>query len=1006
MKIHFRRFNCVVVILTIMVGILFPGGDFVYAGKKTKITVSLTNSEYVMKDYIDEFEKRNPDIEVEYSTTDNYDESMGQKIKAGKAPDVFFVPDAIAYEEYKKYLAPLGSFEELSEEYNYISEAKNADGILYGLPSDAYIPGFVYNKEVFDKAGVSGVPASIDEFMDALRSIKENTDAIPFYTNYNLDWVLGNWETFTYFEMTGDADYKMNKFPFEKNPYKMESSHGKVYSLLSSIVQEGLCEENLGEYEWDDELVKLNEGEIGCVCAGSWAINQFKTRCGNGENIGFMPFPNKVDGKFHATIVMDYGYGVNAKSKNIDAAKKFVEFMLSESGYAVDHDVISIHKTDPLPDCYTQIDNLELSSNSQAKGEKGYAYGQLQANLILTDGVEQKRIMDAASGKSDEVLEEILEDWNRRWESSRTEDIPVEQYDSYGSKDNILQENYKLELTDLEKTYVKGVDELCVGYVAGNAPYCFMERNTINGVAISILDYITEETGLKFIFDEYNSEEELIAAVKNDKVDIIASIVKEPELEADISFSKVFIESNKVAVKNDTQSLDSEEKQSVAYVGNSESKMNYNPGKNVICDTIEEAFSKVNNSDAAVYFTDFYSANYYVRTNNYPNVEIIPVTGKNQMCFGFSKDVDSKLISVVNKSIYAISDAKIQGSLIDCMDTPAESLTINKIIKLYPIQSMTCVAIVIFLVFLVILLIVMHRSREIKIQAIEAERYKILAELSNEFMFEYDSARKKLRLEDKLSCEFGFVKEIFIDDLNSLNNNERLFVSAFLTILHGDDVNTAEFFLNDGESTHWYKLICHKITDDKGTLIQIIGKMTDIQEEVEERNSIISKAEKDILTGILNREGFNNELKNAFSNDKVASKYAYGILDLDDFKGVNDFLGHAGGDEALKILAEEIEDCFSEIGFVGRYGGDEFIIFIKDATDREFIDSKCMEILDRMDREFEFNGKVLPISISMGMVIAQRKIKLHDAFLGADACLYEIKQAGKNNYILKNYTAV
>ena len=73
------------------------------------------------------------------------------------------------------------------------------------------------------------------------------------------------------------------------------------------------------------------------------------------------------------------------------------------------------------------------------------------------------------------------------------------------------------------------------------------------------------------------------------------------------------------------------------------------------------------------------------------------------------------------------------------------------------------------LVFLVILLIVMHRSREIKIQAIEAERYKILAELSNEFMFEYDSARKKLRLEDKLSCEFGFVKEIFIDDLNSLN---------------------------------------------------------------------------------------------------------------------------------------------------------------------------------------------------------------------------------------------
>ena len=97
------------------------------------------------------------------------------------------------------------------------------------------------------------------------------------------------------------------------------------YRLLYDMVEFGYTEEDASKCNWDESKKKINKGEIGCIAIGSWAVSQFKEAGTNGNNIGFMPFPNKVDGKFHATIVMDYGYGVNAKSKNIDAAKKFVE---------------------------------------------------------------------------------------------------------------------------------------------------------------------------------------------------------------------------------------------------------------------------------------------------------------------------------------------------------------------------------------------------------------------------------------------------------------------------------------------------------------------------------------------------------------------------------------------------------------------------------------------------------------------------------------------------------
>ena len=95
-----------------------------------------------------------------------------------------FIPGSISSENYADYFEPLGTKEDLGKKYDYLQGSKVVENTIYGIPSSAYVNGLIYNKEVFDKAGITEPPKSISEFLESLNMIKERTDAIPFYTNY------------------------------------------------------------------------------------------------------------------------------------------------------------------------------------------------------------------------------------------------------------------------------------------------------------------------------------------------------------------------------------------------------------------------------------------------------------------------------------------------------------------------------------------------------------------------------------------------------------------------------------------------------------------------------------------------------------------------------------------------------------------------------------------------------------------------------------------------------
>lgn len=376
-----------------------------------------------MQKYKAAFEKKYPGTTVNYTTYHEYDARVKERIESGDYGDVLYVPSFFSGIEFKKYLEPLGTLDELSEKYYFVEKGWIYDDMVYGMPSDAYLMGMVYNTEVFDKAGITSIPRTMEEFIYAMELIEKHTDAIPFYTNCAVDWALNPWFYFPFIEMTGQSDYKLNTFIYEKNPFSEGSNHYRVYKTLYDIVANGYVEENVMESNWYDACVKLNSGKIGCIAIGSWAIDQIRVAGVHGDNIAFMTFPNQVDGEQYATAAIDFSYGIASNSDNKELAKAYVTFMLEESGYALDHENISVFKTDLYPKTIQELGDIDVMVEQIEYDQSWGFYEELSSNLSLTNAGEIQRIIQAAAGMREESFDEIMEEWNQRWEQNRTSEM-------------------------------------------------------------------------------------------------------------------------------------------------------------------------------------------------------------------------------------------------------------------------------------------------------------------------------------------------------------------------------------------------------------------------------------------------------------------------------------------------------------------------------------------------------------------------------------------------------
>ncbi len=376
-----------------------------------------------MANLIAEFNKVYPNIEVETEGITDYAETALLRLPTEDWGDVMFIPSVDA-KDLATYFLPYGTVEEMSELINFADD-KKYDGMCYGIGYMGNAQGLLYNKAVFEAAGVTELPKTPDEFIAALQLINDNTDAIPLYTNYAAGWTMGGqWDAFLGAITTGDTTWLNQKFAYTAEPFK-DNGDGTgayaLYKILYDAVSMGLTEEDYSTTDWEGCKGMINRGEIGTMVLGSWAVAQMKAAGENGDDIGYMPFPITIDGKQYATAGPDYSYAINAKASatNQTAAMVFVKWMVEKSGWCDFEGGYPISKTAPTSFVF---DGVEIVNNETSLAGEEDVMNEMNAeselNFNAGGDLKVQRIVEiAANGGS---FDELMAEWTTKWNDAQS----------------------------------------------------------------------------------------------------------------------------------------------------------------------------------------------------------------------------------------------------------------------------------------------------------------------------------------------------------------------------------------------------------------------------------------------------------------------------------------------------------------------------------------------------------------------------------------------------------
>ncbi|HBD63661.1 MAG TPA: hypothetical protein DC038_04410 [Clostridiales bacterium] len=266
---------------------------------------------------------------------------------------------------------------------------------------------------------------------------------------------------------------------------------------------------------------------------------------------------------------------------------------------------------------------------------------------------------------------------------------------------------------------------------------------------------------------------------------------------------------------------------------------------------------------------------------------------------------------------------------------------------------------------------------------IQNRRHERLAQISNEYLYEYSPKDDRLELSDKCVRLFG-MQEVFYKVSDIMKS-----------ILSGDIsdgyISMIRLPLADG-GEGIFKAVNSIVRDDYGRVDSIMGKLIDISKEVAEKEELLMKSQIDGLTGLYNATTTRELIVDRIRSKEKHKMDALILLDCDNFKNINDTLGHLTGNQVLEDLGRSLKITFRSTDIIGRIGGDEFCIYMKDVPSAEFIHAKCEQLGTLVKKIME---KEL-VSVSIGVAIVNEERSYEDLFKMADDNMYTAKRRGRD----------
>lgn len=373
-----------------------------------------------MKKYAAEFNRTHPGVTVKFEGLTDYEGEVKIRMNTENYGDVLMIPAVIEKKDYPKFFASLGTRKERAATYRF-TDYSTVDGKVYGQSPIGVVPGFVYNKAVWSRAGVTDWPTTPGEFLDALEAIRTRTDAVPYYTNFKDMWPLTQW---TNVNGSVSCDTKATTKLAEGDPWAEDADLRVGDTLLYDIVRGGLAEKDPTTTNWEASKPRLAKGEIATMWLGSWAVAQMRDAAkqagADPADIGFMPFPVQKNGVFCAVTSPDYQQAVNVNSDNKQAARAWIDWFTDRSGYAEANLALSPLKDAPLPDILApyQEAGVKLLDLDDSKGAEVKSIDNSSEVGIFKPDYRQE-LVDLARGARKGGLDDYLTGLGERWAEAR-----------------------------------------------------------------------------------------------------------------------------------------------------------------------------------------------------------------------------------------------------------------------------------------------------------------------------------------------------------------------------------------------------------------------------------------------------------------------------------------------------------------------------------------------------------------------------------------------------------
>lgn len=294
----------------------------------------------------------------------------------------------------------------------------------------------------------------------------------------------------------------------------------------------------------------------------------------------------------------------------------------------------------------------------------------------------------------------------------------------------------------------------------------------------------------------------------------------------------------------------------------------------------------------------------------------------------------------------------------------------------------------------------------------EQERYALILEKMDDIIFDADLKEDSVSLSGRFEEVFGWnesrlSKQIASNFLHIYPDDYSAYEKMEQEIHKGKETVSVQLRLRIKDNSYIWCNITLQCIRKNETLVRVVGKITDIDHQKKEQEKLEIMSKEDGLTNLLNKWAFQKGMQLIL--EKKAEEYyknykvtgcALLFMDIDNFKKLNDTLGHMIGDKALRDTADILRSSFREEDLIGRFGGDEFFVFSNNIPIDVFL-KKVKQIVELAKRSYFDNIKenMVEISSSIGVAYSEDgRISYNEMIEQADKALYKAKKDGKNCY--------